>query len=187
MPITTTANRVKKGGFWCEDADEITQKALDACGLTWDTEIPVQWGLEHLGLANTILGLGSPSPRSALAAKRVLESYLIFLYRQALAVCTHAGYTVEDVSHWITRDDRKAACQGHLKLWTDVKFSATHPGNIHLCEAMRLLYGNHAWHLKAIHAGKELLAAARILVGPEEAESIKLALTNYLRTELEKL
>lgn len=186
MAITTTPNRVKKGGYWCEDADEITQKALDACGLDWDTEIPVVWGLDNLGLANTFLGLGSPLPRYKLLAERVTLSYLMYLYQRAIDLCNTVGYTVEDVGQYIGNPKRVGARKGHYTLWTQVKFSESNVGKQHLCEAMRLIYSEHPLHLTAIHAGKELLAAARIIVGPETAKDLHNSLANKLRVELER-
>ena len=81
--ITTTANRVKAGGYWCEDATAITQAALDRHGLDWDTEIPVSWGFENLGLANTILSLGAVRPRFQPRADAIVVRLMRHLYNVA--------------------------------------------------------------------------------------------------------
>lgn len=74
--ILTTANLVKAGGFWCENATEITQAALDSAGADWDTKLPIIWGLDNLGLANTILALGSVIPEHKQRADAVV-TYLL--------------------------------------------------------------------------------------------------------------
>lgn len=183
--ITTTANRVKAGGYWCEDATAITQAALDKTGLSWDDEIPVTWGFESLGLANTILALGSVRPKFQKRADAITIKLLKELHSIALKLCEKVGFTVTDVGHWLGNPDRVGSRKTQYSMWQQLGQSVSMPVDKALIEAMAVLFSEQPDHLKCVHASKQILFVARALSGDAGAVQLRYEIINFLHTELD--
>lgn len=189
-PITTTANRVKAGGYWCEDATELTQAALDKHGYTWDQEIPLTWGFENLGLANTLLALGAVRPKFQERANDIVRRYACYLYSMTVDMMQVCGMDVPTrVGHWIGDTNRKQARQMHSGMWLRIKGEQTEPHKAMLAEAMHIIFSEQPLHIVCIHATKLLLGASKALdsahKGWHTAEARKEQLIKYLQRELE--
>jgi hypothetical protein len=182
--ITTTANRVKNGGFWCEDATEITQAALTKDGLTWDEEIPVAWGFDALGLANTILSLGSVRPRFQGRADRTVISLMKRLYSMAADLGSQLDppFFFTDVRHWLGNPDRVNARRSQYEMWKQM--SPTHPGAKAIVDAMTILFSTEPNHVICIHASKLLLYATMDMHGELVSKEARKGIIDFLRQEL---
>ena len=183
--ITTTANRVKAGSYWCESATTITQRALDKHGLMWDDEIPVAWGLENLGLANTMLALGSVRPKFKVRADAIIIRLMRKLYTTALELGHGAGFTATNCVHWLGNPDRASSCKAQCYMWTEIKQDQTNPGLAAVAEAMAILFSTQEHHIACVHAGKLILFAASKLIGEQEAKALRQELIDFIRQELE--
>lgn len=187
--ITTTANRVKRGIYWCEEADEITASALNGSQYTWDDEIPIEWILEHGGLANTLLSLGAVRPRFQKYADIILRDYLRLLYKHVRKHMIEVGLLTPDdinVPHWIGNPDRSQASKLECGKWMHKKVEQAMPSDIKLCETMALLFSAQPMVLKAIHATKLYLGAYAIKHGFKNTDIEKQELRTFVKTELEK-
>lgn len=154
--ITTTANRVQRAGFWCDDATRQTQEALDKIGATWDTEIPVKDGLRLLGLSNTLLALGAPHPRYAIRSGLVLLKYCDYLWDK-LSKLAGTDLHLEKLvykshQHSSLREER-------IERWSKEKFATGDPVRSLLCSAILVMLSSEPLHIRAIHAGKDLFSA----------------------------
>lgn len=162
--IYTTANRVKAAGFWCEDADVQTQTALDKGGHTWDTPLSIEWGLENLGLANSVLALNPDAviPKHKKDAEIVVQKYLLYLVDLAADMALRLGYTPDlikvtkaTVANPKTRRKGLANC---YKSWTEHKEKYVHGPHAEIAEVMAMLCFDAVLpHVRCIHAGKLIL------------------------------
>jgi hypothetical protein len=184
-PITTTANQVKKGGYWCEDATAITQAALQKDGLGWDDEIPVSWGFENLGLANTILALGSVRPKYQARADTIVVKLMRELYRLATELGSEAGFTFTQTGHWLGNPDRAVSRKAQCQMWKHISGETMQPANKAIADALTILFGTDPNHVCCIHASKLLLFACLRLKGQVEAVALRKHLINFLTKELE--
>lgn len=189
-PITTTANRVKAAGYWCEDATELTQAALDKHGYTWDQEIPLTWGFENLGLANTLLALGAVRPRFKVRADTIVKKYAAYLYTMTVDMAQIVGFEIPTrVGHWLGDNHRKQAKQLHSGMWLRVKGEQVEPHKAMIAEALHVLFSEQPLHIICIHATKLLLGASKAqdnTHGWNTAEVRKNQLIKYLQRELEE-
>lgn len=184
-PITTTANRVKAGGYWCEDATEITQAALDKSGLDWDTEIPVTWGFNNLGLANTILALGAVRPRFQPRADAIVVKLMRHLYGVATGLGTKTGFTITATGHWLGNPDRAYSCAAQHEMWKKLAKDITDPAEKAIADSMALLFSAEKPHIICVHASKLLLFATMRLCGEYAAQEERTNLITFLQQELE--
>lgn len=184
-PITTTANRVKEGGYWCEDATAITQAALDKYGLDWNTEIPLTWGIDALGLANTLLALGSVRPRFQSRADAITVRMMRTLYSTAAELGLRLGFTFTPVGHWLGNPARRESCKTQNAMWLDLSRTMTKPAEKSIADALAILFSDEPNHIACVHASKHLLAAVLQLDGTEAAIAARLELLNYLKGALE--
>jgi hypothetical protein len=183
--ITTTANRVKAGGYWCEDATAITQAALDRHGLDWDTEIPVSWGFENLGLANTILSLGAVRPRFQPRADAIVVRLMRHLYNVAVSLGTKAGFTITATGHWLGNPDRASSCDSQHEMWKQLAKDITNPAEKAVADSMALLFSAERQHIICVHASKLLLFATMQSCGEEAARETRTNIIEFLQKELE--
>lgn len=187
--ITTSPNRVKKGVYWCEQADEIVAKSLEGSEYTLDSEIPFDWIIEHNSLADTLLSLGAVRPRYQLDANDILRNY-------CRRLCTHARDQLIDdklipesetqVPHWIDNPARSQASKLEMSKWTSLKRSHNDPYAVKLFSVMELLFSQQPLVLKATHSTKFYLGAMAMKFGFGEADIIRQNLKEYLRNQLEK-
>lgn len=183
--ITTTANRVKKGGYWCEDATAITQAALDKHGLDWDTEIPVSWGFENLGLANTILALGAVRPKFQPRADIIVVKLMRYLYGVAAGLGNKVGFTITLTGHWLGNPDRAVSCKAQHTMWVQLAKDIASPAQKAIAESMAILFSAEKPHIACIHASKLLLFATMHLCGEYAAKEERTNLIEFLQKELE--
>lgn len=187
--ITTSANRIKRGQYWCEDADEITVDLLKSTEYNLDSEIPIAWILEHAGLANTLLALGAVRPRFQPKADMILLNYVRNLYSEVrLYMINNDIPTLNSINvpHWISNSDRKQASAVEYKNWL-IELSTIHdPATQKLYETMTLLFSEQPVVLKAIHGTKFYLGGYAIKHGFKEADIAKQKLREYLKDQLEK-
>ena len=183
--ITTSANRVKNGGYWCEDATAITQAALDKYSLTWDTEIPLKWGLEALGLANTILALGSVRPRYKSRADIITVHLMHKLYDLAVILGAKVGFTFTQTKHWLGNPDRANSCKAQRDMWLRLGHDMTKPANKAIADALAILFSADPKHISCVHASKLLLAAVLQVDGAGAAIQVRHDLITFLEGEFD--
>lgn len=164
--ITTTANRVKQAGYWCADANKVTTELVTAVGGDWDTEIPLTDILTHAGLSSTVLALGVPRPRYMASARHALTKYCGVLFQEieiglALAYAVDMPLTRE--KRISNRPDNASRRRFASEKWLKHKFNAALPEQTLLCEAVLIMLSEYPTHIKAVHAGKNLLSAAQLL------------------------
>lgn len=184
--ITTSANRVKAAGFWCEDATEQTQRALDSVGADWDTEIPIINGLELLGLQNTILAMGAVRPKWRWYMQKALEGYveeLICKLEHYIGLATATEIKLRKLRRVVFKD-MEGTRAAELAYWHKQKFNTSMPEYRLLCEAILILLTDAPipLHMRAIHAGKSLLSAAKIINPDSELHG---ELVTFLREQLD--
>jgi hypothetical protein len=182
--ITTTANRVKAGGFWCEDATAITQAALTKDGLQWDEEIPVVWGFNALGLANTILSLGSVRPKFQARADRVVLGLMAYIHDAITHIndVNEFGLTFQSRASNLVNPDRAQSVR-----LAHAKYKAQHPANpAHkaMFEAMAILHSEGPNHIKCIHASKLYLFAVVKIYGEAGAADQRQKMIDFITKEL---
>lgn len=187
--ITTSPNRVKKGVYWCEDADRIVHDSLLESEYTADSEIPFDWIIEHNTLADTLLSLGAVRPRFQKQADSILLDYVKHLY-----TCTRTELVGKEIVEkstqytpdWIGNPDRAQACRLHHSLWRGLKRSHSEPFAIKLFETMELIFSEQPTVIKATHGTKFYLAAYAIKHGFGESDIVRQNLKSYLKIQLEK-
>lgn len=186
--ITTTAARVKAGGFWCEDATAITQAALDKDGLTWDEEVPVAWGFDAIGLANTVLSFGSVRPKFKPRADRVVIELMKYLYTMGMTLGQQIKppFAMVNVGHWLGDPNRAVSRKSQHDMWQRQSPHITSPAGKAVANAMAILFSDEPNHLICIHAMKLLLFATMQLHGQDLATAAKAGIVHFLRLELMK-
>lgn len=163
--IYTTANHVKRAGVWCEDADRQTQEALDKDGKQWDSPLSIEWGIEHLGLANTLLALNPAAviPKYKKRAEIALDKYWLSIIQFGTETQELYAYPKEQVTSveraLIMFDSRPSGARNMRRFWESEKELQTDAGVYNLADAMLIMFSNNTKHIKCIHAGKFLLAA----------------------------
>lgn len=186
MPIYTTGNTIKKGEMWCDNADEITQTALDAGGLDWDSEWTIQYGLDTCGLGNALLALGAPLPRYKARAKLIEALYIKYLYGKGIELACRHDYTVVDTSQWLDREDRKVSCLAHARIWADTKLAAPDAAHANLAEGMKMIYSaDRSMMFRNVFGTKHLMTAQLLLEGDKSSNATINDLKDYLRKELD--
>ena len=174
--------------MWCDDADEITQRALDITARSWDDTWPIQYGLEHCGLGNALLALGSPLPKYKRIATKVETDYLKYLYDTAREICVRHGFTVMDTRQWLDRKDRVTSCLAHAKIWTDVKIAAPNSGIENLAAGMAMIFAaDKPTILRNVFATKLTVTGQRLLEGEIASQTTIDRLKDYLRKELDNV
>lgn len=179
--ITTTANRVKQAGYWCADADKVTTDLLNAVGGDWDTEIPLTDILTHAGLSSTVLALGVPRPRYMASARHALTKYCGVLFQEietGLALAYAVDMPLIRERRIYARQDDTSRRRFASEKWLKYKFNASLPEQTLLCEAVLIMLSEYPTHIKAVHAGKSLLSAARQMA---PGSSLLEVLSNELR------
>ena len=185
MPILTTANNVKKGVMWCEDADEVTQKGLDELHADWDTVLPVSEIMRVGGLGNGLLALGAPLPRYKKQAEAVEIRYLRRLYDEAADIVERHGFTMLRNPQWIGNPARAVTCIAHAKIWMDVKLETSDAGTEQLAQGMAFIYGaNKELTLRTVMGTRCIATGQRLLEGEEHSQSTIHRLRKYLEVEL---
>lgn len=182
MKITTSVNRVKGGGFWCDGADEEGKQIADFVEGDLDTEIDLQTILDVLPMSSTLLSLGAVRPRYKAAADKILRDYIARLFH---AIELDLIRLTDE--EWVLARERRCAAFPHRAMqrkeligrWVQVKHNATNPALIHIADAILILLSEWPINIKAVHATKTYLSAAAI---PEEAYS---TLKEYLRKMLD--
>jgi hypothetical protein len=186
MPIFTTGNVIKKGEMWCDNADEITQTALTSGGYTWDSEWPIQFGLDTCGLGNALLALGAPLPRYRNAAKLVEALYIKYLYGKGLELATRHDYTVMDTRQWLDREDRKVSCLAHASIWADTKIAAPNAAHANLAHGMQMIFSaDRSLMIRNVFGTRHLMTAQLLLEGEKSSNATINDLKDYLRKELD--
>lgn len=185
-PITTTAKRVKSGGYWCEDATAITQAALDRSGYTWDTEIDINWGFENLGLSNTILALGSVRPRFQPRADRIVLNLMREIYRRSSELAVGQGISMHNTALWLGNPYRVGARKTQFTMFQELLKSTTDVGVKSILHTLMALFSTHPNHVICIHASKLLLASEVAINGMEHSKTVRLELINFIKQELAK-
>jgi hypothetical protein len=184
--ITTTANRVKAGGYWCEDATAITQAALDEAGLGWDDEIPVSWGFRTLGLANTIMALGSVRPRFQARANNVVTELQKELYTIASKLGEKLHFTFTNVAHWLGNPDRATSRRSQYNMWNELAQATENPTEKSLAQALALLFSAEPPHMACVHASKLILSVTLQIDGQEAATKLRYDIIHFIERELGK-
>lgn len=182
MKITTSVNRVKNGGFWCDGADEEGKQIAEFVGGDLDTEIDLQTILDVLPMSSTLLSLGAVRPRYKAAADRILRDYIARLFHQMES--SLVSLTDEE---WILAREKRCAAFPHrgamrkelIGRWVQIKHNAISPTLIHIADAILILLSEWPINIKAVHATKAYLSAAPV---PQEAHGI---LKEYLRKQLD--
>lgn len=187
--ITTSPNRVKKGVYWCEEADATVARSLEGTEYTTDSEIPFDWIIEHNSLADTLLSLGAVRPRYQEKANVILINFVRRIYMETLK-CLNEYDIIRDaaisVPHWICNPDRVQACRLEYRYWQTIKRTRADPFETKLCEAMVLFFSEQPAVLKATHGIKLYLGAYAIKHGFKGADIIRQDLKQYLKLQLEK-
>lgn len=75
----TSIARVKNAGWWCENADEITDKLAETMGVAKTDELPMGKVVELLGVVNGLIFIGAPHPRFKAKADEVLSEFSTLL------------------------------------------------------------------------------------------------------------
>jgi hypothetical protein len=184
-PITTTADRVKQGGYWCEDATAITQAALDRHGLNWTDEIPVTWGFENLGLANTILALGSVRPKFQPRADSIVVNLMRKLYSMAVELGIQVGFTITNSGHWLGNPDRATSCKAQHSMWSQLGRDFADPTLKAIADSLAILFGTGPNHISCVHASKLILFAIMNHSGEAAGKQARHDLIEFLQRELE--
>lgn len=186
--ITTSANRIKQGPHWCEDADRITKEMFIGTEYTWDSEVEISWILAHAGLANTLLSLGTVRPRFQPQADVILLNYVRRLYSEVRQYAIDYG-AIDDTSinvpHWIGDTARKQASKLAYKKWINECYPECDPNKSKLYEVMALFFSEQPLVLKAVHGTKFYLGAYAAQKGFKEADIIKQDLRSYLKLQLD--
>lgn len=183
--ITTSANRIKQGPHWCEDADQITQEMFSGTDYTWDSEIEITWILEHAGLANTLLSLGAVRPRFQPHADGILLNYVRHLYSEVRKYAMDNGVESINVPHWINNPDRKQACAMEYIMWMENWAADNNVVRKKIDQIMALLFSEQKLVLKAVHATKFYLGLYAMEYGFKETDIVKQELRAYLKLQLD--
>lgn len=165
MPITTSASRVKSAGYWCDDADEQTQTMLNAVGADWNTEIPIEAGLDHLGLSNTLLALGAVRPKYELQAGLVLLKYTRALIRRIKDAVEKKSIVHTDVNLDMLSFHNPDRAQLKIKrsqYWMRLKYNEVDPELCLLYGAMVTILSDQPLHIRAIYASRDYLSARKM-------------------------
>lgn len=186
MTILSSGNTVKNGVMWCDDADEITQSALDTKGYSWEDPWTIQFALETTGLGNALLALGAPLPRYKDTAKKLELVYLKHLYGVAMEIVGRHGFTMVDCNQWLGREDRKVSCLAHAKIWMDSKIAATDTGIEQLANGMALIYSaDKNMTLRNVMGTRSIMTGLRLLEGERVSNEALNNLKDFLRNELD--
>lgn len=174
--------------MWCDNADEITQTALDAGGYDWDSEWTIQYGLDKCGLGNALLALGAPLPRYKKQAKLIEALYIKYLYQKGVELATRHGYTVLDTRQWLDREDRKVSCLAHARIWADYKLAAPDAAHSNLAHGMQMIYSaDRSLMLRNVFGTRHLMTAQLLLEDDKSSNAAINDLKDYLRKELDNV
>lgn len=182
--ITTTANRVKQAGFWCDQADAQTQRMLDAVGADWDTELPIESGLDYLGLANTLLALGAPRARYKNQAERVLIDYATFAFNEATDVgrsLDNPEFTLKTEHRVYLPPNKEQRRRVLTEQWNKKKFNGQTPEERIVADFVIIMLSDLPLQIRLIHGTKTLLSAVQMAFPGEHVGRYKEELRRLLR------
>lgn len=182
--ITTTANRIKQSGYWCEDADAMTNEFLGKLRKTWDDEIPIVWGLDkrsNLGISNALQALGAPKIRFYSRCNAILDNYANELFAYYKANADRVSIVVPGNGNIVTDNNRISARSMEYKRLAEVKKNVVEPHRLAIYNGLMILHTADRLFIRCIHATKELLGFAWMLDGEDDAAKLEKELKDYLR------
>ena len=144
--------------------------------------------MEHCGLGNALLSLGTPLPRYKRQAVKVEALYLKYLYEKGIYLSNYHGFDVISNPQWLDNPAREVTCLAHAKIWLDVKVSAPNAGIENLAHGMMMIYSaDKPMVIRNVFGTKCLMTAKRLLDGEPAAHATINDLKDYLRKELDNV
>lgn len=175
--IYTSAPRIKEGSQWCDRADAIALAFHDELGFEYGDEIPYEKMLPEIGLADTLVALGAPHPRCKPVVEKLLHTYLLKVYDVAKELCDRLGVDFVDLKNIINVPNRQAQAKQLSSTLRHLQYTTYDPILDNLFFAMRMLLSEESNSIKAVFAGKRVLAAWKLADSDEDVYN---ELYNYL-------
>jgi hypothetical protein len=182
--IYTSAPTVKASSQWCAEADSLSEKLHAVLGARYGDEGRIDGVvLEQIGLANTLVVLGSPHPRCKKQAEQVLEAYLLDLYDVAKELCDKLGIEFVDLTNIINSPTRAAQRKQLCKTLRHLQYGSCDPVLDYLFKGLRFLLCEESNSIKALYAGKNILSAWKLVDSDEDVYGeLVIKLTNLLES-----
>lgn len=160
----------------------LAQSLHSILGVAHDAEIEVNAvSISTIGLANTLVMLGTPHPRCKKQAEIVLHEYLLALYRLTKQLCDKLGIEFLDLTIIINNPRRVQQRKQLRDTLRHLKHNTYDPVLDYVFSTLSFLLTEETNSTKAIYAGKRLLAAWKLADSDYDLYGeLTAALTNLL-------